>query len=94
MTVSLEARFEAAPDVHARPFHDEVIVLDLVGGEYFSLDEVGARVWAGLVAGESVEEVVAGLQRDYAADVERIEADVVALVEELVLHRLLVGKRA
>jgi len=92
MTISTDARFEVAPSVHARPLHDEVVVLDMAGGEFFSLDEVGARVWERIVAGASIAEVVAALTADYDADAERIERDVLALVGELVTRRLVTAK--
>ena len=71
------------------PATDEVVVLDMAGGEYFSLDAVGAKVWKDLIDGESVAQVIASLAGEYAADVPRIEADVLALVAELISRRLL-----
>jgi len=92
MTTPLHKRFEPPRDVQSRRFHDETVVLDLVRGEYFSLDEVGSKVWDSLVAGSSVPEVVAALEKEFDADAERIEADVVALVDDLVARRLLVER--
>jgi hypothetical protein len=36
----------AAPDVLASEFSDEVVILNLSDGIYYSLDKVGARVWS------------------------------------------------
>jgi hypothetical protein len=80
-----------ARNVHARRFHDELVVLDVGRGEYFSLDEVGTRVWEGLVGGKSVGETIAAIEADYAGggDVAR---DVLAFAAELVRKELLVEK--
>jgi hypothetical protein len=63
MNATLESRYVVARDVLARKFHDETILLDLAGGEYFSVDEVGSRVWEGLGEGKTVAEVAAALAR-------------------------------
>ncbi len=46
-------RFRVAAHVHARRFDDEVVVLDLGAGEYYSLDAVGSRRSAGAGTGAS-----------------------------------------
>ncbi len=84
------ARFEVAQDVHVRAFHDELVLLDLGRGEYFSLDAVGAKIWDGLRNGRSVGEVVTGVAASYDTDVAQVEADVKRLVDELVARQLLV----
>jgi len=88
--MSVELRFEVARDVHSRRFHDELVVLDLVHGEYFALDEVGSRVWEGLRDRQSVAHIVAALATVYDTDVARLEADVLAFVQELVRRHLVV----
>ena len=90
MSVNSGTRFQVAQDVQARAFHEELVLLDLSRGEYFSLDAVGAKVWEGLRNGQSVGDVVTFVAAAYDTDVARVEADVKRLVDELVAHRLLV----
>ena len=90
MTVSLEARFDVAQDVHVRRFHDELVLLDLARGEYFALDDVGSTVWESLARGRTLGETVAVLATLYDADVAHLEADVRHLVDELTERNLLV----
>jgi hypothetical protein len=87
-----DERFEVARDVHVRRFHDELVLLDLARGEYFSLDEVGAAAWDALAAGQTLRETVAVVAAHYDADVVRIEADLERLVAELTRRNLLVPK--
>jgi Coenzyme PQQ synthesis protein D (PqqD) len=84
------ARFRRAPDVHGRAFGEELVVLDLAGGEYYSLDILGARIWNELVAGHTVGEVLALLVRDYDAEPELLGKDLESFAEELVRRGLLV----
>lgn len=44
-------RFVISPSVRARILDDELILLDLRQGEYFSLNASGAAVWNGLERG-------------------------------------------
>ena len=46
---------------------DELVILDLQGGEYFALDWIGSRMWESLVAGKTPGEVAADLAADCAA---------------------------
>ena len=86
----MSTRFKAARDVHARRFHDELVLLDLLNGDYFALDEVGSRVWEGLQEGRGLGEIAAGLALLYESDVTRIEADLTVFADELVRRRLVV----
>jgi Coenzyme PQQ synthesis protein D (PqqD) len=80
-----------APDVHVRRFGEELVILDLARGEYFSLDPLGARVWSELAAGVSLAILVDRLAPEYEVEVDRFRADVVELVEHLVSRGLLVA---
>jgi Coenzyme PQQ synthesis protein D (PqqD) len=90
MIPDLNAHFEAARDVQARRFHEEIVLLDLSRGEYFSLDEVGAIVWDGLGAGKSLGDIVADLSLSYDVDVAQLQADVAAFALELIQRHLVV----
>ena len=77
-------RFEVGESVHARRFDDELVVLDLAHGEYYALDEVGARVWEGFAGGDSLSGVFEGLLSTYDVDRERLQEDVASFAGELV----------
>jgi hypothetical protein len=88
--VPLDARFHVARDVQSRRFHEEVVVLDLRRGEYFSLNEVGARVWDALSSGTTLREVIETLAVDYDTSVTQLSVDVLAVVEDLLRRELVV----
>lgn len=82
--------FRLAPEVHFRQFGDEVVLLDLARGEYFSLDALGARIWTEILAGQSAMAIVDLMARDYDVPCERLKADMLELLDELIDRGLLV----
>jgi hypothetical protein len=90
MNITPATRVTVARDVYAREFDGDLVIVDLKGGDYFGLDVVGARVWASLVGGASVEEVVKHIAATHDAPRDRVLADVIAVTEQLVRRGLLV----
>jgi hypothetical protein len=90
VTLDPELLLQVARDVHSRKFGEELVLLDLTRGEYFSLDELGARIWEELAAGHRIGEVVERLAPQYDVERERFQVDLLALVEELLTRGLLV----
>jgi Coenzyme PQQ synthesis protein D (PqqD) len=80
--------------IHARPFQQEIVVLDVGTGEYYALEPIGARIWQHLVDGRSLGDVVNALAEDYDVDVARLREDVVGFAAELVHRRLFIERRA
>ena len=89
MTSDADQRFRLPEQVHTRRFDDELVVLDLVRGEYFALDEVGAIVWEHLVAGKTLAEVAVELVATYDVVQDTALSDVRRLVGELVAMGLI-----
>jgi hypothetical protein len=79
-----------AQSVHARLFDGELVILDLARGEYFALDPIGSRLWAGLETGLTVEDVAREIVAEYSVTVEQAVADLRALADDLVARGLLV----
>jgi len=87
-------------DAQSRPRHRErvltqtaagtLVLLDLDGGQYYSLDEVSARVWELCDGKHGVEGIVAVISAEYDAPVETIYEDVLAFLEEMLDEKLLV----
>lgn len=91
--IGRDERVMPGEHVRYRQFDDELVMVDLEGGEYFALDAMGKRMWDALVSGKSPAEVAASLVPEYDADEEDIVRDCVALTEDLVDRGLLVVKR-
>ena len=89
MTVGQEARFRLAKDVHTRDFDGELVILSLGAGDYFGVNEIGSRLWSGLVAGKSVGEIADEITADYEVSRARLLDDLVAIANEFVGRGLL-----
>jgi|HubBroStandDraft_6_1064221.scaffolds.fasta_scaffold1367459_1 hypothetical protein len=84
-------RLAAADHVRCRRFDEDLVMVDLEGGEYFALDAVGARMWDLLVSGKTPAEVGAILAAEYEASEDDIFRDCMKLADDLLHRRLVVG---
>ncbi len=67
----------------------EAAILDLEGGVYYGLDEVGARIWEMIQEPRPASEVRDALIEEYDVEPERCERDLLALLERLAEERLI-----
>lgn len=72
-----------------RKLDDEIVLLDLDSGEYFSLNDTGARVWELLGEGLAAEEIADRLAREFAVAPEVAAEHVRDLCTELLAAGLL-----
>jgi Coenzyme PQQ synthesis protein D (PqqD) len=83
-------KLRCADAVHSRLFDEELVILDLAKGEYFALDPLGARLWSGLEAGRTVEQVAQEIVAEYDVALDHAVADLTALRDDLVARGLMV----
>lgn len=86
--ISRNARLRVPDGVLMRELQGESVLLNLDSGHYFGLDEVGTRVWALAVAGPTLGDALRALEDEYDVPPEQLEADVQALLRQLVEHKL------
>lgn len=84
MTVAHSECYTVPPRVHARCFDDELVILDLNAGQYFSLCPVGSTIWECLVGGGTRDDAVAKIVSVFEIDDATAQHDVADLVAELV----------
>lgn len=85
-----DIRVRVPAHVFARDFDGELVIVDLECGDYFGLDEIGARAWQGLSAGQSLGQIADALVEEYDAERDRVLADLESLVRDLVARKLVV----
>lgn len=68
---------------------DEMVLLDLVHGLYFSLDDVGARMFVLISEHGELKTVHQALLEEYAVDSQQLEQDLLELTGQLVANGLL-----
>lgn len=78
-----------SPTVIQETIDDEVIIANLDQGFYYSIDELGMRIWNAMLAGAPVPHVVESLGRHFGSTAE-LEQDVAAFFAELQTEQLIV----
>ena len=68
---------------------DSALLLDPASGNYFSLTDVGARIWELCDGEHTLDEIADELAREYEAAPETIRADAHDLLDELAEEGLL-----
>lgn len=80
------------PDVVARRGPDDVtILLHTTSGQYYTLDDVGGRVWELADGRRTVAEITDQIASEYDAPLAQIESDVRELLGELSSDELVHG---
>ena len=83
-----DSRPRRRSDVLAQAAGDTVILLTPDSGEYFTLNEVGGRIWELSDGARSVVEIVAVLAEEYDAPRDEIQADALDVLSQLAQERL------
>ncbi len=82
--MSSPARYRVnSPNVVHQTFADEVVILDLARGLYYSLTGVGVDIWAMLAGGADAENVIRALHEQFREENGAVETAVVQLIDEL-----------
>jgi hypothetical protein len=74
----------------ARKVGNDVVILDMASGTYFGLDPIGSRIWELIGEQLTIMEVCEIMLAEFDVTEERLNADVDALLKELLAQKLLV----
>jgi len=69
--------------------HDELVMMDIDKGKYFSLNSVATRIWDLLEQSMSIDEICSKLLDEYDVDNEQCKIEVKEHIEEMVRLGLL-----
>lgn len=84
MTTTLPHRVTPTDKVIFQDLERESIMLDLESEYYFSLDDVGTRMWQLLSEHQETATVLARLLDEYDVDEATLRQDLAALIDQLV----------
>ena len=90
MSWDAETRFRVSDRVRSREVAGETVLLDLEGGIYYALDEVGTEIWNGLKGGETLAALEERILDRYEVEPDRLSSDLRRLLQELVEKDLIV----
>jgi len=78
-----------ATDEHvSSTLDDEEVILDLASGTYYGLNPVGQRVWSFIQSPQTVLAVCDHIQDAFDVERDRVEQDVVALLNDMLSEKL------
>jgi Coenzyme PQQ synthesis protein D (PqqD) len=80
------------PNVIHEVFDDEVVIINLKTGSYFSLEKVGADIWILVDSGVTVDEIVEGIAHRYEASRGDVENSVRTMLKEFQREELIVPR--
>jgi hypothetical protein len=79
----------ATKDHVACPLGDDIVILDLKAGLYFSLDNVGAKVWQLIQQPRTVSDLREAILEAFEVAADVCQQDLVALLRELSARNLI-----
>jgi hypothetical protein len=77
------SKFVPSTEVIAQPVKEQTVLFDMASGNYFALNEIGARTWELMDGNRALAEIVSILCSEYDAPYEVISEDITVLVEQL-----------
>ena len=90
-TMPSDARFKLnSPEVIAETFDNEVMIVNLDNGNYYSLDKVGALIWCCIEQGKTISEVKKFIVRQFNGEPLELEQLTVQFIVELMQENLLI----
>ena len=78
-----EQQLRASREVLSRQLDGETVLLDLGGGPYYSLNEVGSAVWDRLAGEPTLGSLVRALLSEFDVEEATLRADLDALLQDL-----------
>lgn len=88
--MNLDRTFHVPDTVIAQTIAGETVIIDLLGGLYFSLDPVGTRIWELLATGATLTEIVAQMYTEYDVSPDTLEHDIITLGDTLLAKSLVI----
>lgn len=90
MTITPTTTIMRSPHILASELDDEVVMMDVESGSYFSMPGPSGRIWHLLETEQTVQSISQALVAEYDVSVEKCEADVLPFVNSLFDRDLIV----
>jgi hypothetical protein len=78
------------PRITSQTIDDEVIIIDLQNGNYYSLTQAGAGVWSGIEDGRFSDEITAAVAAQYEGEPEAVKSAIEQFLNTLLEEELIV----
>jgi hypothetical protein len=75
--------FQIHSDAIFTQMEDQMVILNYETGIYYALNEPGVRIWQLIEQNNTLEDIIAKLLKEYRVSEEKLQHDVINLVEKL-----------
>lgn len=87
--LTLEAIMTPQPNVLSTDLsNEEMVLLDIASGAYYTLNETGRAIWQGINQAHSLAAISQAIVDQYEITLENAQSSVLALVNELLAENL------
>lgn len=83
MSIELATSIVRTEGMMTAPVDNEIVILNMKGNNYISLDAIGRRIWEIIETPITVDNVCDQLEQEFDGTRDQITADVIAFLEEL-----------
>lgn len=83
MAIQLTTRIARVDGMMSAPIDKEIVILNMAGNNYVSLDATGRRIWDLLGTPMRVEDLCLQLQQEFEGDTQQISADVLSFLAKM-----------
>jgi len=87
--LTLETKLRIPKEVIFHEVNNEMVLLNLASGKYFTLDDVGTRMWMLITEHGQLKAIHQALLEEYAVESQQLERDLLELMDQLVTNELL-----
>jgi hypothetical protein len=81
--VGLDSLVQPADNVISQRMDDAVVLLHVTNGQYYTLDDVGSRIWTLCDGNHTVAEMVTAICDEYEASTTTVTSDVLDFLSDL-----------
>jgi hypothetical protein len=86
---TLDSKISIPNDLLSTEVDNEMVLLNPASGKYYSLDDVGTRMWQLMAEHGQLKSVHQALLEEYTVDPEQLEHDLLDLTDKLAANGLL-----
>lgn len=90
MPYSLNSKILVAGDVLVQDMVDETIFLNLKNEQYYSLDDVGTRIWQVLTESNKIQSAINTLLDEFEVEEGQLQHDIKLIIDDLLEQGLVV----
>lgn len=81
--ITLATRVVRSSDILTNTIDDALVMMDMEGGHYFSLNRIGSDIWERIAQPTPVADLCAQLVKVYQVEPDACQAEVLALLKDM-----------